>query len=183
MAGVNKVGNNGRLRKTEVEHLIDFRRLSHHKGNRMITKNFTSYISGTFVEQADLITFLIFESKRNNAIELNTHLLTKYSKYIRATKEHFSGIKYKGKSIMTTRGMLQNLIGNGILIPLMRQTFLINPALTYFEGYYNEQTMFMVKYEELYQKYALGGFGKSELHKRITEIGREYYKQCLTKNV
>lgn len=183
MAGVNKVGNNGRLRKTQVESLIDFRRLSHHKGNRMITKNFTSYITGISREHSDLIVFLIFESKRSNAIELNTHLLTKYTKYIRATKEHFSGEKYKGKSIMTTRGMLQSLIGIGVLIPLIRQTFLLNPALTYFEGYYNEQAMFMTKYEELYQKYALGGFGKSELHKQISEVGREYYKNCLTKNL
>lgn len=183
MAGINPTGNNGRIRKTKVETLQDFRRLSQHKSNRLITKNFTSFIAGTEPEISDLINFLIFESKRNNTIELSTHLLTKYNKYIKVVKEHFSGVKYKGKSIMTIRGMLQRIIGMGILIPLYRQTFLINPALVYFDGYYNEQANFMNKYEELYGRYAAQEFDKGELHQRLCNIGKDYYKNCLTKNV
>lgn len=183
MSGINKQGNNGRIRKTQVESIPDFRRLSVHKGNRMITKNFTSYMAGTNNDLSDLIMFLIFESKRNNVVEVTTHLLVKYNKYIRFVKEEFSGVKFKGKSIMTIRGLLQRLIGSGILIHLSKKFFLINPALTYFEGYFNEQSMFMSRYEDLYSKYSIGQFGKAELNNRLTALAVEYYKQCINKNL
>lgn len=181
MAGINPTGNNGRLRKTKVESIMDFRRLSIHKGNRMITKNFTSFIAGTEPDLSDLIMFLIFESKRNNTVELGTHLITKYQKYIRIVKEHFGGKKYKGKSMMATRGMLQRLIGMGIIIPLYRQIFLINPALFYFDGYYNEQAGYMAKYEDIYGRYAAQQFGRDELHTQVKLLAQEYYKNCLNK--
>lgn len=183
--GINPKGNTAIVQKAQVESLLDFRCLSIHKSNRMITKNFTSYIAGCEVRLSRMITFLIFESKRNNVVEFNTHLLNKYSEYCKAASGKFGGEKATMISHPKSRQDLIRLISSGILIPIVpeKKMFLINPALTYYEGYYNEQAAFMLEYEGIYFTYAAGGFGKDFLNKRIVNLGREYYNKCINKNV
>lgn len=183
--GINLKGNTAIVQKAQVESLLDFRGLSIHKSNRMITKNFTSYIAGCDVRLSRMITFLIFESKRNNVVEFNTHLLNKYSEYCKAVSGKFGGEKATMISHPKSRQDLIRLIRSGILIPIVpeKKLFLINPALTYYEGYYNEQAWFMSSYEEIHKMYSLNMLGKSMLNQLIVNLGREYYNKCITKNV
>ncbi len=183
--GINPKGNTAIVQKSEVDHLLDFRGLSIHKSNRMITKNFTSYIAGCEVTLSRMITFLIFESKRNNVVEFNTHLLLKYAEYSKAVSEKFGGEKATMLSHPKSRKDFIRLVSSGILIPILpsKKLFLINPALTYHEGYYNEQSSFMMEYEAIYFTYAAGGYGKGFLNKKIVNLGREYYNKCINKNI
>ncbi len=183
--GINKQGNNQRVQKTEIESLLDFRELSIHKSNRIITKNFTAYISGADPDLARLLTFLIFEAKRNNVLEFNTHLLVKYGEYSLACQKKFEGSNKRTKSIIFSRKDFIKLISIGVLIPIMpeRKMFLINPALTYHPGYYNEQASFMKVYEQIYSMYLVGAYSKSILHSLVVTASREFYNNCLNKNI
>ncbi len=183
--GINPKGNTAIVQKAQVESLLDFRGLSIHKSNRMITKNFTSYISGCDIRLSRMITFLIFESKRNNVVEFNTHLLNKYSEYCKAVSGKFGGEKATMISHPKSRQDLIRLISSGILIPIVpeKKLFLINPALTYYEGYYNEQADFMMRYEKAYGLFEIGAIAKDKLNQYIVNLGREYYNKCITKNV
>ena len=183
--GINPKGNTAIVQKAQVESLLDFRGLSIHKSNRMITKNFTSYIAGCEVRLSRMITFLIFESKRNNVVEFNTHLLNKYSEYCKAVSGKFGGEKATMISHPKSRKDLIRLISSGILIPILpeKKMFLINPALTYYDGYYNEQASFMVEYQKAYLMYEIGRHDKFFLNITMVNLGREYYNKCITKNV
>jgi len=183
--GINKQGNNQRVQKTEIESLLDFRELSIHKSNRIITKNFTAYISGADPDLARMLTFLIFEAKRNNVLEFNTHLLVKYGEYSLACQKKFGGNNRRTKSIIFSREDFIKLIGAGIIIPIMpdKKLFLINPALTYHPGYYNEQAEFMKEYEKNYTIYSSGLYDKLALNKIIVNLGKEFYNKCLNKNI
>lgn len=183
--GINRQGNNRRVQKTEIETLLDFRELSIHKSNRVITKNFTAYITGAETKFARLLTFLIFEAKRNNVLEFNTHLLVKYGQYLEAVQGKFGNEVKTRKTVMFNRNDFQQLVRLGIIIPIMpkEKLFLINPALTYHEGYYNEQATYMKAYENIYALYVFGGYDKKVLHSLIVTAAKEFYNNCLNKNI
>jgi hypothetical protein len=183
--GINRQGNNRRVQKTEIETLLDFRELSIHKSNRVITKNFTAYITGAETKFAKLLTFLIFEAKRNNVLEFNTHLLVKYGEYLEAVQKKFGNEVKTRKTVMFNRNDFQQLVRLGIIVPIVpkEKLFLINPALTYHEGYYNEQATFMKAYEQIYSMYSVGAYSKNILHGLIVTASREFYNNCLNKKI
>lgn len=184
--GINPNGNTQKVQKTEITSLHDFRELSVHKSNKVITKNFTAFISGSDPSISRLCTFLIFEAKRNNTLEFTTHLLTKYGAYLKASQKKFGykDTRFKNSSLPVTRKDFMYLISTGIIIPINaeKKLFLMNPALTYHYDRYNEQAMFMKEYENLYTQFAIGGLPKIALKGSLISLGREYYNNCLTKN-
>lgn len=185
--GINPKGNTQKVQKTETTSMLDFRELSVHKSNKVITKNFTAFISGSDPSIGRLCTFLIFESRRNNTIEFTTHLLVKYGAYVKAAQKKFGykDTKFKNSSLPITRKDFQHLISTGIIIPIKaeKKLFLMNPALTYHADRFNEQTLFMRDYERTYENYTMNLISKERLHERIVNLGREYYNNCLIKNL
>lgn len=183
--GINPVGNTQKVQKTVVTDLLDFRELSIHKSNKIVTKNFTAFITGSEPSIARLCTFLIFESGRNNVIEFNTHLLVKYGKYLKAVQKKFGlkETKHKNSSLPVSRKNFQLLISTGILIPIdiKKKMFLINPALVYHQNCYNEQATYMKHYEDFYSKWATGLYDKPNLHSSMVLLAREYYNACIYK--
>jgi hypothetical protein len=187
--GINKFGNTQKIQKTEVESLMDFRELSIHKSNRVITKNFASFVAGSEPSISRLITFLIFESRRNNSIEFNTHLLVKYGKYIKSCWKKFDykekTREFKNTSLPISRSDFSLLISIGLIIPINapKKLFLLNPALTYHENCYNEQAAYMRDYEVLYNIFAAQLISKKDLNSKLIELGRNYYMNCITKDL
>lgn len=172
------------ITKAKAETLHDFRELSIHKSNRVITKNFAVYLSGCDQKERRMICFLLFEANRYNVIKFSNQLLERFGAYVQVVQEKFGNDKGAlNASRPSARKTFLSMISTGILIPISEKKlfFLVNPALIYYTECFAEQTVFMREYQELYQKYSLGAVKKDVMGKMLSASARHYYNSCINK--
>lgn len=133
---------------TETLNLPYFPKLTGLKTTRVITKHFTNCALYLPQNKLALLTWLIYQSKSDNTVEYNTHLLRKFSAAIKEAGKLYGGSELN-TSVQYIRKDFKWLIEQGYLFPnYEHNVYTINPMLTYRAEYLRA-----VEYEEIADVY------------------------------
>jgi hypothetical protein len=160
----------------KVSELPYLPKLTGLKTNRVVTKHYTNCALYMSADKFSLLTWLIYQSRNDNSVRYNTHLLNKYSAAIKAAaNEYGSEVKLK-TSIQFIRYDFKWLIEHGYLFPNYESDiFTINPMLTYRTEYIRaaEYDMLVEWYNFVWNKTNLNiepTYSLKELSKKLRDI-------------
>ena len=124
------------------------------KTTRVVTKHFTNLSLYMNPNMYALLTWLIYQSRNDNTIEYNVHLLEKYRRSVIAARDQYgpNGLKI---GLLSIRESFKWLIENGYLfLTYDRFVYMINPLLTYRSEYIRSP-----EYKDVCERYQHVQFG------------------------
>lgn len=121
------------MNQLQVISLPHFPEISHIKANRVITKHFTNTALYLPHNKISLLTWLIYQSKKDNTVVYSTQLLTKYCQAVKSAEEVYESSAGLSFDIKVIRSLFKQLVESGYLLPnYNKKLFTVNPMLSYY---------------------------------------------------